>query len=119
MNSIVVSNYQEYDSSNVYLPIGYYNDIGYYKVSSKTDFRLYFYNASQYIYWEDMNTISSTNEADYFYLEAFLAIRKNRRQNDNIKIEINRKHQNNKGKKRRYKRSEYLKIKLRNKDFKI
>ncbi|MBD3216459.1 MAG: trypsin-like serine protease [Candidatus Lokiarchaeota archaeon] len=76
VKSCVVSNPLQYDSTYLYLSIGSYRDVGYYKASSMTDFRLYFYSATQLIYWDDIDTRSSTNEAKYVPLEATLTLSK-------------------------------------------
>lgn len=76
VTSCVVENAYEYDSSYLHLPIGAYTDVGYYKASSYTDFRLYFYSANQHIYWEDLDTRSSNGQAIWYDLEATLTLSK-------------------------------------------
>jgi S1-C subfamily serine protease len=85
LNSCVVSNSLQYDSSSVYLPIGGYTDVGYYKASSLTAFRLYFNSSTQYIYWNDMDTRSTTDEAKYVPLKATLSLAKQAASMDQLK----------------------------------
>jgi V8-like Glu-specific endopeptidase len=67
MKSCVVSstNPSQYDSSAVFLAIGAYGCIGYYKSSALTSVRLYFNATVNWIYWDNIDTRSSTNEAKY------------------------------------------------------
>ncbi len=68
MRSCVVSNFAVYDSSGVYIPQGYYRDVGYYNSATYTDIRMYFYDATQYLNYDDMNTRSDDVEAEFKYL---------------------------------------------------
>lgn len=103
VNSCVVDHYNEYDSSYVYLTTGTYKDIGFYPVATYTNFRLYFYNATQYVYWEDINTRSTTGYAEFIYLEATSTLSKKVANsiNDNPKSSIA-------GNKRVFKLTDYL-----------
>jgi len=84
MNSCVVSNFLKYDSSSVYLQIGEFKSIGYYKSAMLTDIRLYFNSTSNFIYWNDINTISTTSEAMPLPLEASLILPKITVKNEKI-----------------------------------
>jgi S1-C subfamily serine protease len=102
MNSVVVSNTFEYDSSYLYLPIGNYKDVGFYRASQYTDIRTYFNNTTYLIKWDDVNTTSSTTEGTYIPLTASLALPKQ---------QISQISEQKKGKKEFYYLQDYLKNK--------
>jgi S1-C subfamily serine protease len=104
MKTCVVSNALGYDSSLVYLDIGSYTDVGYYAPSIYTDIRLYFYSALDYLFWEDIDTRSSTGYAAYIPLEATLTLSKRSNAQNLNKLK-------SLGKSETYYRKEYIKEK--------
>lgn len=66
VRSIVVSNVFEYDSSAISIPVDGYRDVGYYRSSSATDFRMYFNNTGTFLSSDNQNTTSSSGEAIWY-----------------------------------------------------
>lgn len=76
VKSCVVSSAYQHDSAQLYLPVGAYADVGYYRSSSLTDVNIHFHDASQYIYWNDLDTRSTNAYAAFIPLEATLTLTK-------------------------------------------